>query len=73
MEETLELCGHIVQNMGLDVLMHLTCTGMTREKVIEALDKAKQYGIVNILALRGDPPFGVEDWEPVDNGFTYAT
>ena len=73
MEETLELCGHIVQNMRLDVLMHLTCTGMTREKVIEALDKAKQYGIVNILALRGDPPFGVEDWEPVDNGFTYAT
>jgi len=41
MQETLELCGHIVQNMGLDVLMHLTCTGMTREKVVEALDKSK--------------------------------
>ena len=41
MEETLDLCGHIVQNMGLDVLMHLTCTGMTRAKVDEALERAK--------------------------------
>ena len=59
--------------MGLDVLMHLTCTGMTRDRVIEALDKAKELGIRNILALRGDPPFGVENWTPVDNGFAYAT
>mmetsp|Transcript_16525 Transcript_16525/g.28075 ORF Transcript_16525/g.28075 Transcript_16525/m.28075 type:complete len:212 (-) Transcript_16525:1365-2000(-) len=72
-ETTLDLCGHITNYMGLDVLMHLTCTGMTRERVIEALDTAKQYNIRNILALRGDPPFGVEDWTPIDNGFAYAT
>ena len=42
--------------MGIDVLMHLTCAGMTREKIIEALNKAKQIGIRNILALRGDTP-----------------
>ena len=59
--------------MGLDVLMHLTCTGMTRDRVIESLDRAKEYGIRNILALRGDPPFGVENWTPIDNGFAYAT
>ena len=59
--------------MGLDVLMHLTCTGLTRERVIESLDRAKSYGIVNILALRGDPPAGVETWEPVDNGFEFAS
>lgn len=70
---TLDLCGHITKYIGLDVLMHLTCTGMTRERCIEALDTAKAYGIRNILALRGDPPFGVENWEPIDNGFAYAT
>ena len=40
-DTTLDLCGHITKYMGIDVLMHLTCTGMTREKVIEALEKAK--------------------------------
>lgn len=70
---TLDLCGHITKYIGLDVLMHLTCTGMTRERVIEALDTAKSYGIRNILALRGDPPHGVENWTPIDNGFAYAT
>ena len=72
-ESTIEMCGHIVNNMGLDCLMHLTCTGMTRDYIISALDRAKEAGIKNILALRGDPPFGQEEWEPVDNGFTYAT
>ena len=57
-ETTIDMCRHIVQNMGLDVLMHITCTGMTREYIIEALDKAKEAGIRNILALRGDPPHG---------------
>lgn len=52
--------------------MHLTCTGLTRERVIESLDRAKEYGIKNILALRGDPPFGVSNWVPIENGFSYA-
>ena len=72
-ESTLELCKHIIQYMGLYVLMHITCTGMTREYIIDALDRAKEYGIRNILALRGDPPFGQADWTPVENGFTNAT
>ena len=72
-DTTMDLCTHIVQNMGLDVLMHLTCTGMTRDEVIRALDTAKENGIKNILALRGDPPMGVENWVPVENGFAYAT
>lgn len=52
--------------------MHITCTGMTRDFIINALDRAKEANIRNILALRGDPPFGVKDWTPVENGFTNA-
>ena len=52
--------------------MHLTCTGLTREKLIDVLNKAKEYGIRNILALRGDPPAGVDNGVAVDNGFAYA-
>ena len=25
-----------------------------------------------MLALRGDPPRGVKDWEPIENGFNNA-
>jgi len=38
---------------------------MAREAVKAALEKAKKGGIRNILALRGDPPKGMETWEAV--------
>jgi len=41
---------------GVDVLLHLTCTGMTREQIASILQQAKSSGVHNILALRGDPP-----------------
>jgi len=53
-------------------MMHMTCTFMTREKIVESLDKAKELGLRNILALRGDPPRGATDWVHNENGFNYA-
>ncbi len=53
--------------------MHLTCTNMPREKIDIALEAAKQIGLQNILALRGDPPKGQENWVSVDTGFSYAS
>ena len=46
---------------------------MTRDQVKEALDKARELGIRNLLALRGDPPRGATDWVATENGFNYAT
>lgn len=43
---TLDLCAHIQNFSGLDVLMHITCTYMTREKVIESLDRVS---LTNLL------------------------
>ena len=45
---------------------------MPRSKIENALAEAKKAGIQNILALRGDPPRGVENWTKVDTGFAYA-
>ena len=70
---TLDLCGHMVNYMGLGVLMHITCTGLTVDRVREALDRAKELNIRNLLALRGDPPRGHENWEAVENGFHHAS
>ncbi|OTF69069.1 hypothetical protein BLA29_000934, partial [Euroglyphus maynei] len=38
----------------LDTMIHLTCVGMTSDKMLAILERLKQIGIRNILALRGD-------------------
>ncbi|WVQ63161.1 methylenetetrahydrofolate reductase [Kwoniella botswanensis] len=54
-DKSLELAEHITK-LGLEVILHLTCTNMPKEKVDQALEKCKSLGIRNILALRGDAP-----------------
>lgn len=54
-------------------MMHLTCTNMTKDLIDEALAKCKEYGVKNILALRGDPPKGEEKWTSCEGGFEYAS
>lgn len=69
---TLDLSGNIQRFMGVDVMMHLTCTNMPSGKVREGLEGAKARGMRNILALRGDPPAGKE-WTKCEDGFEHAT
>ncbi|KAI0364728.1 methylenetetrahydrofolate reduct [Pilatotrama ljubarskyi] len=70
-ELTSELVKTCQKLIGIETCMHLTCTGMPKEKVDTALREAKQHGCRNVLALRGDPPVGKE-WEPVEGGFRYG-
>ncbi|KAJ3083134.1 hypothetical protein HK102_001235 [Quaeritorhiza haematococci] len=69
---TLQICSTAQSVYGLETCMHLTCTNMPREKIDVALKEAKESGIQNILALRGDPPRGQEHWTKVETGFAYA-
>ncbi|KAF8236297.1 methylenetetrahydrofolate reduct [Tricholoma matsutake] len=71
-EHSLELVGLTQSEYGVDTLMHLTCTNMEQGMVNEALKAAKERGIQNILALRGDPPRGQEQWNPVDQRFKHS-
>jgi len=45
---------------------------MPRVKLDNALEVSEKAGIRNILALRGDPPRGQEDFEAVETGFSCA-
>merc|ERR1719453_2239661 len=76
-DKTLEICIEALKYRGLNVMMHLTCTNMPKEKLKEALDTCKENGICNILALRGDPPGylekGGEGFKQCEGGFAYAT
>ena len=40
--------------------------------VLRICQDAKQHGCRNILALRGDPPAGKEEWEAVEGGFVHG-
>ncbi len=71
-EKTLGIAENLQKFFGLDVMMHLTCTNMSVKNLDEVLEKARDVGIRNILALRGDPPRDSSVWESVEGGFTYA-
>ena len=58
--------------MGLEPNMHLTCTNVKREEVVEALKTCRSHDVRNIVALRGDPPLGAEKWEATDASFSCA-
>ena len=52
--------------------MHLTCTNQSKEVCDAGLAGAKEAGICNIVALRGDPPKGQDKWEVTEGGFACA-
>jgi len=72
---TMGISKNIQQVFCLETQMHLTCTNINHDLVIQSLDYAKQHGIRNILALRGDPcqnHFHDSTWKETDNKFKYA-
>ena len=71
-ERTADLAIAFQRTLGTTAMAHLVCTGTTRIELEETLGHMVDHGIENILALRGDPPRGVEDWTPVEGGFEHA-
>ena len=71
-KRTVELCVEIQRRYSIAATSHFTCVGSTRDELIDWLTFAKQSGIQNIMALRGDPPVGQTDFKPVAGGLQYA-
>ena len=63
----------VKQETDLEVMAHLTCVAQTREEVHGVLERLDQAGVENVIALRGDPPRGQENFVPADGGFSHAT
>ncbi len=72
-EKTLELSLKLRDSLGILPLVHFTCVGAGREKILQFLEEVKRKGIENILALRGDPPQGQARFVPPPDGFSYAS
>lgn len=69
---SMKIAGVMKNYCLLETMLHITCYGQTKESIKRYLDRAKQIGVRNILALRGDPMFGAE-WVYQEHGFNYAT
>lgn len=68
---TLRIVDQIQREHGVTAMAHLTCVNATREQIGDVLAEARERGIVNILALRGDPPGGSE-FRKIDGGFEFS-
>jgi methylenetetrahydrofolate reductase (NADPH) len=69
---TLRIVDGIQRQHGVTAMAHLTCVNATREQIGNVLAEARARGIVNILALRGDPPAGEAEFSKVEGGFEYS-
>jgi methylenetetrahydrofolate reductase (NADPH) len=71
-ERTLAIVDRIQRDQQLPAMAHMTCVNATREETGAVLDQARSLGIRNILALRGDPPGGIGEFQKTDGGFEYS-
>ena len=60
------------ERYNIEPLIHLTCLDLSREMLENELMVLKYLSLDNILALRGDPPWGEKDFKPHDKGHKNA-
>lgn len=70
---TLPIAYHAQEVCQMTAIAHLTCRGMTSEEMENSLIDHHYFGIHNILALRGDPPDGIDlPFVNKEGGYQYA-
>jgi len=71
-DRTKETLYRLRDETGLTLMSHLTCIGATRATMDALLKDYIAHGIDNILALRGDPPQDMYEFDPNAGEFAYA-
>src|SRR6478672_8443992 len=72
--KTIDIVSRIKADHGLEAMAHFTCVGATVPELRGMLDRMRDAGIENVLALRGDPPAGMaaREWTAVEGGLRYS-
>jgi methylenetetrahydrofolate reductase (NADPH) len=70
--KTLEIVNRIREDYNLEAMPHFTCVGATVEELRATLEEMHAAGIDNVLALRGDPPRGQDEWVKPEGGLEYS-
>ena len=70
---TVDLVTRIRRELDIEPVAHLTCVDATVDDLQGILDGLRDAGIDNVLALRGDPPEGVERFAPTAGGLAHGS
>jgi methylenetetrahydrofolate reductase (NADPH) len=70
---TIEVVKALKRDLGLEAMAHLTCVSASKNELRAVLREIETAGIENVLALRGDPPRGSDQFVPQPDGLAYAS
>lgn len=63
----------IKKELGIEAMAHITCVGTSIENLKSVLDRLRDNGIENVLALRGDKPQQTDPANPYPQCFPHAS
>ena len=69
---TVDLVTRIRRELDIEPVAHLTCVDATVDDLRGILDGLRDAGIDNVLALRGDPPYGDERFVAAAGGLAHG-
>lgn len=73
-EPTHRTVTRLAQETDIKPAAHLTCVGSTKEHIQDVVKGYWDAGVRHIVALRGDPPAGVDaKYEPTPGGYAYSS
>jgi methylenetetrahydrofolate reductase (NADPH) len=71
-KNTRRVVERLLKETRLTPMPHLTCVDQSDEELKAILKDYRKLGVENVLALRGDPPAGQQEFVAPDGGFCYA-
>jgi methylenetetrahydrofolate reductase (NADPH) len=71
-DKTLEIVQRIKEEFDLEAMAHFTCVEQTVEEIESTLQRMRNAGLDNVLALRGDPPAGETEWTKTEGGLEFS-
>ncbi|ABJ77409.1 methylenetetrahydrofolate reductase [NAD(P)H] [Leptospira borgpetersenii] len=72
-DKTAQILSEISKNYSFPTVSHFTCVGANQDQIFKTLKEIRSSGIVNLMALRGDPPKGEGKFKKTEGGFENAT
>jgi len=71
-DKTVGWVTRIKKELGIEAMAHITCTGTSLENLKTILNRLRDNGIENVLALRGDKPKEAEAGTPSPQCFAHT-